>query len=93
VTDIEDGYRAGIIPFDEAQSLLMNLAVDKYLTRYKDVEHEEDKIKFLRSTAISSLIDDAFRTFFEREQEIMEGKLTDSLLDVSRLAKHNNNSL
>ena len=78
----EDGVKAGIIPFDRGEDLLIGIAAKKYRSRYSDVGLPDDKIKYLRSTAISTLIDAAFETFFERYADIMNGKCEPSLLDA-----------
>jgi dGTPase len=87
-TDIEDGYKAGVISFTDAEGLLRGLADGRYLGRYADVERDDDKIQYLRSTAISTLIDDVFNTFLHhRYGEIMEGKFDGGLLEVGKHKK------
>jgi len=81
-TDIEDGVKARIISFDRGEQLLKGVAADRYVKRYADVKSSDDKIQYLRSTAISTLIDAAVETFFQRYDEIMNGGCETSLLDV-----------
>jgi dGTPase len=51
-TDIEDGVKARIIPFSRGEELLKGAAAEKYSKRYGDVRSPDDKIQYLRSTAI-----------------------------------------
>jgi dGTPase len=89
-TDIEDGVKAGIIPFSKGERLLKGIAAKKYRARYDDIDLDDDKIKYLRSTAISTLIDAAYATFLDRYDDIMSGKCEPSLLEACNYAKQLN---
>lgn len=84
IIDFEDGINLGWIDEHYAEKLLWNLVEDKIITEnYEGLKTKKAKIGYLRSLAISSLIQDATQIFLNHEQEILAGNFHHSLLDLS----------
>ena len=52
--------------------------------KYAGLKHTTQRMSYLRSLAINSLISDAVRIFLDNEQAILEGTFSSALLDKSR---------
>jgi len=84
IIDFEDGFNIGLIDFNNIESLFKSLIdwnkeIDK---RYKKIHSEHEKVNYLRSLAISSLIKEVAGIFLQNEQDIVTGKLEKPLLDL-----------
>lgn len=85
IVDVEDGYRMGYISFDEATSLLNEIAkIDLNDANESDAE----KVKRLRAAAINKLIKEATEIFLANEQDILAGKFDEDLLSQSKCYKN-----
>lgn len=89
-TDIEDGFRKGSIKYKKAKKLLFNCSSAFHRKRLEDIEKfgsKEDVIAYLRSSAISSMADQAFSVFVNQKNLdlILRGKFKGSLLSNSNL--------
>lgn len=74
IIDLEDGYRVGRIPFEEAEKCLIIIAQkDKYFDNDEYVNLRKDKFKFtyLRGCAINLLIKEAFQVFLDHYEAIL----------------------
>jgi dGTPase len=82
-TDIEDGVKAGIVSEAKGMELLNSISQKKYKTRIDDIPSEAvfDKIAYIRSAAISTLMDDAIEVFVNKYDPIMRGNFSGSLLE------------
>lgn len=78
--DIEDAYKARLIEFNHAESLLASIAGPN-LGRYQTLRDTGDRIQFLRSRAIGVLIAQTIDAFCERESALLKGELAGSILD------------
>lgn len=74
--DLEDGYKAGKVPFSVAEPLLRDVIDDDPLERYSQLDENLDRLAYLRAKAIGSLIDQVVATFLEHEEEILAGHRT-----------------
>ncbi|MCB1462162.1 MAG: dNTP triphosphohydrolase [Nitratireductor sp.] len=85
-TDIEDAVKMGVISFKRGEDLLMNVTISKYRQNYDSIQkdHESDRISYLRSAAISSLIEDVVSTFIQKYDQIITGTLDGNLLDYGK---------
>jgi dGTPase len=81
IMDLEDGYRLGLISFDETEELLRPLIDSEFAMDYKHKE-EKDRIGYLRAKSISNLVRLLAESFVENENKILEGKFSDELISV-----------
>ncbi|MFQ4143816.1 deoxyguanosinetriphosphate triphosphohydrolase [Chlorogloeopsis sp. ULAP02] len=86
IIDIEDGYRMGYIPFDEAKNLLNEIAQVDDLEN--SLESKAEKVKRLRAKAINNLIEETIRTFLDNEDSLLKGEYDQGLLTQSIYAQH-----
>jgi len=85
IMDIEDGHKLKIINTEETMNLLLSFFDDERRDHMhevlKHVADPNEKIAYLRSSAVGLLVQECARTFVEREQEILEGRFEGSLID------------
>ncbi len=85
IMDIEDGHKLKIIGTDETIELLLSFHdEDRREHMRKVMAHVDDKnekIAYLRSTAVGTLVQECARTFVEHEQEILAGTFQGTLID------------
>lgn len=91
IMDIEDGHKLKIIDTDETVNLLLSFHDEERRAHMHEVmtyvADPNEKIAYLRSSAVGLLVQECARTFVEHEQEILEGKFEGSLIDnISQLA-------
>lgn len=85
IIDFEDGINLGLIEEDHALEYLIKLVQDRInLKKYHGLDRSSDRLAYLRSLAISTLIEEAVRIFLQEEESIMNGTLAHGLLDKSR---------
>lgn len=87
-TDIEDAVKARFIDFETGEKLLLDCSDVRYRTQYDQInkDYKQDRIQYLRSSAISSLIEAATLTFIQKYESIMRGNIEQSLLEGSKYA-------
>ncbi|WP_449420491.1 deoxyguanosinetriphosphate triphosphohydrolase [Phormidium nigroviride] len=85
IVDLEDGYRMGYIPFNQAKQLLNEIAEQSHLEKHANTE--EEKIKFLRAVAINKIVQEVATIFLSREQELLAGTFDSDLVSLSSYAK------
>lgn len=81
IMDLEDGYRLGLISFDETEQLLQPLIDSELAADYKQKE-EKDRIGYLRAKSISNLVKLLAEVFIENEKNILEGKFNKELISI-----------
>ena len=83
-TDIEDAHRAKILLFPAAEALLKRIADSgsrsSDYSQFRDKD-EQDRLGYLRSAAIWSLMDEAILRFCDHLDDIMTGQFDQSLLE------------
>ncbi|MGB1448714.1 MAG: deoxyguanosinetriphosphate triphosphohydrolase [Flavobacteriaceae bacterium] len=85
IIDFEDGINLGWISEDYALEYLIKLVKDKMDTeKYARLQFTSQRMSYLRSLAINSLILDAVQLFLKHEQEILAGTFAHALLDKSK---------
>ena len=89
-TDLQDGFRAGRIPFETAEELLKSTADARgYLLRYSEVnDREMDRINYLAAAAAPALLEEAVSRFQRGYSQIMDGTYRGGLLDNCGLSSH-----
>lgn len=85
IIDFEDGINLGWISEETALEYLINLVKDTINTdNYNSLTQTKDRLAYLRSLAIGTLISDVVRIFIENEDAILKGTFEDALLDHSK---------
>ena len=85
IIDFEDGINLGWIAEDYALEYLIKLVKDRMDTeKYASLQFTSQRMSYLRSLAINSLISDAISTFLNHEKEILNGTFSHALLDKSK---------
>ena len=85
IIDFEDGINLGLIEEEFALEYLINLVKNSINTeKYHQLRHISDRLAYLRSLAINTLISEAVEVFLKHEEEILKGEFFQSLLHKSR---------
>jgi dGTPase len=84
IIDFEDGINLGLIQEEFALEYLINLVRDSIQTKtYNALQSTQDRLSYLRSLAINTLISEAVDIFMKYEDEILKGEFSKSLIDCS----------
>lgn len=85
IIDFEDGINLGLIEEEIALEYLINL-VRNTLKKdvYSRLTTSQNRLAYLRSLAINTLISEATAIFIENEEEILKGTFSEALLDKSQ---------
>ncbi|MEL6810585.1 MAG: deoxyguanosinetriphosphate triphosphohydrolase [Bacteroidota bacterium] len=85
IIDFEDGINLGWIEEEVALEYLVQL-VSKTINRekYHSLTQSSDRLAYLRSLAISTLINEAVSIFLKHEDSILSGEFSEALLDKSQ---------
>ncbi|WP_310991740.1 dGTP triphosphohydrolase [Aequorivita marina] len=85
IIDFEDGINLGLIEEDIALEYLINL-VRNTLKKdvYSRLTTSQNRLAYLRSLAINTLISEAVSIFIENEEAILNGNFSEALLDKSQ---------
>ena len=85
VMDIEDAHKLKILPTDQVINLLLSYFTEDRQARMKQVmesvKDPNEKIAYLRSSVIGTLVEAAAKVFVDNEKEILSGTFKGSLLD------------
>ena len=79
VMDLEDGYRLGLLTFEQTEELLKPLIGNNKLQMYKK-RNNNDKIGYLRAKSISNIINELTTVFLDEEKNILNGKFEEELI-------------
>nr|WP_321229031.1 deoxyguanosinetriphosphate triphosphohydrolase [uncultured Psychroserpens sp.] len=84
IIDFEDGINLGLIQEEFALEYLINLVRDSIQTKtYNTLQNTQDRLSYLRSLAINTLISEAVEIFMQNEKDILSGEFSKALLDCS----------
>jgi dGTPase len=84
IIDFEDGINLGLIQEEYALEYLINLVRDSIQTKtYNSLQSTQDRLSYLRSLAINTLISEAVEIFMQNEEAILSGAFSKALLDCS----------
>jgi len=84
IIDFEDGINLGLIEEEFALEYLINLVKESINTaKYNNLKEASDRLAYLRSLAINTLISEAVSIFLKNEEEILSGNFSEALLDKS----------
>ncbi|WP_042492319.1 deoxyguanosinetriphosphate triphosphohydrolase [Aequorivita sublithincola] len=85
IIDFEDGINLGLIEEEIALEYLINLVRNSLKKEvYSGLKTSQNRLAYLRSLAINTLIAEAASIFIENEEEILKGTFSESLLDRSQ---------
>ncbi len=85
IIDFEDGINLGLIDEEFALEYLIKLVKDTInKEKYNGLTKSSDRLAYLRSLAISTLINEAVSVFLKNEDAILSGKFSEALLDKSK---------
>ena len=85
IIDFEDGINLGLIEEDIALEYLINLVRNNLRKDvYSSLRTSQDRLAYLRSLAINTLIAEAATIFLDNEDEILKGTFSEALLDRSQ---------
>ncbi len=85
IIDFEDGINLGLIEEEFALEYLINLVRDNiYTEKYNSLTKSSDRLAYLRSLSINTLVAEAANVFIENEAAILKGDFSVSLLDKSK---------
>tara|TARA_R110002020_G_scaffold41262_3_gene121622 strand:- start:292 stop:1623 length:1332 start_codon:yes stop_codon:yes gene_type:complete len=85
IIDFEDGINLGLIEEDIALEYLINLVRNSLKKEiYSRLQTVQDRLAYLRSLAINTLIAEAASIFIENEEEILRGTFSEALLNKSQ---------
>lgn len=85
IIDFEDGINLGLISEEIALEYLVRLVKDTIQSdKYAQLTKSSDRLAYLRSLAISTLIHEAAELFLTHEDKILSGNMTTSLMDKSQ---------
>jgi len=85
IIDFEDGINLGLIDEEFALEYLINLVKENiYTEKYNNLTKSSDRLAYLRSLAINTLVTEAAAVFIKNEEAILRGDFSESLLDKSK---------
>ncbi|MBV1923718.1 MAG: deoxyguanosinetriphosphate triphosphohydrolase [Flavobacteriaceae bacterium] len=85
IIDFEDGINLGVIEEEFALEYLIKLVKNRINSeKYASLSKVSDRLAYLRSLAINTLITEAVQIFIENEEEILKGNFSEALLDKSK---------
>jgi len=85
IIDFEDGINLGVIEEEFALEYLIKLVKNKINTeKYASLSKVSDRLAYLRSLAINTLISEAVQIFIDNEENILKGVFSEALLDKSQ---------
>ncbi|WP_047548575.1 deoxyguanosinetriphosphate triphosphohydrolase [Psychroserpens sp. Hel_I_66] len=84
IIDFEDGINLGLIQEEFALEYLINLVRDSIQTKtYNALQSTQDRLSYLRSLAINTLITEAVEIFMQHEESILNGEFSKAIIDFS----------
>ena len=82
--DIEDAHKLKILTTEETVHLYNNFFTEERKEKMKDIYHivtdTNERIAYLRSSAIGVLVKECTRVFLEKEKEILAGRFDSTLI-------------
>ncbi len=85
IIDFEDGINLGLIEEEYALEYLIKLVKETInTTKYNQLTTTADRLGYLRSLAINTLIQEAASIFIDNEEKILSGTFDTALIDKSK---------
>jgi len=84
IIDFEDGINLGLIEEEFALEYLIKLVKDSIQKdKYNQLTQSKDRLAYLRSLAIGTLIGEVVSVFLKHEEDILSGEFSETLLSKS----------
>ena len=81
IVDFEDGFRLGLVSYEEIRSLFLSIIDDKeVVTVLEGLKEKRRQIEYLRAKALNRLVGEITDVFIEREAELLSGTFERSLI-------------
>lgn len=91
VVDVEDGYRVGLMDFEQAEALLRPIATAHghrpLGVGYRRLADDKARLEYLRARAINHLVDAVTETFREHYAALLDGTLAEHLVQLCMYAR------
>ncbi len=85
IIDFEDGINLGLIEEEMALEYLINLVRENLKKEvYYQLKTPQNRLAYLRSLAINTLVAEATAIFIQNEEAILNGTFSEALLDTSQ---------
>lgn len=86
IIDLEDGFRLGLVTYDETEEILREIAIEtaQDLVGLQQIRSKDQRVGFLRSKAVNSLIEQCVAEFIKGKSALLSGKRELSLFDSSK---------
>src|SRR5262245_52068599 len=81
IVDIEDGFQSGRMPFREVEDILMRVARQEG-SGYRELAGPGDRITYLRTKAMGTLIEQTIAVFCANEAKLLSGDGQSPLLEL-----------
>lgn len=79
VMDVEDGFKAGVIPLEEIESLHRPWLSEKQITQGTKIAHTQRRAEYFRAVTVNAMVHEAIDVFGSNYNEIMSGAFDDEL--------------
>lgn len=87
IMDIEDGFKAGVIPFSQLEMLHEPWIETIHKDKLKMYSCNEKKAEYLRAVTINKIINEAVNVFDDNYEEIMNGSFDSELSSLFNKSK------
>ncbi|MBQ4106278.1 MAG: deoxyguanosinetriphosphate triphosphohydrolase [Lentisphaeria bacterium] len=82
IVDFEDGHMAGVIPYPDLEAAFLEIINEDWVADYlKKLQLPARRAEFLRAQAVGVLVRQSTEVFAERQEEILRGSMTGSLIE------------
>ena len=82
IVDLEDGFRVGLLDFDEVATPMREAIADPRLeSRLAGFRDDKERIEYLRARAINQVANQVAKAFLDYEGELLDGSFRSELLD------------
>jgi dGTPase len=83
IVDFEDGYRLGLIEYNEIYNLFSNIIGEgNHQNTANGLKEKRNRIEYLRAKALNKLVEEITGEFVKRESQLLKGEFNQSLISV-----------
>lgn len=89
IADIEDGFFSGLLDFSHARELFSPFLKERHLKYVGELVQKGEEascVHYMRAIAIGASIQAAVNSFMDHEEELLQGRMEQSLIDSSTLS-------
>lgn len=88
VMDVEDGYKAGCISFEEISDLHKPLLSEERWKRGADIEDRGRRVEYFRAITVDAMVREAVKAFAENYNGLMDGSFDEELTAKVEHSQH-----